>query len=260
MAEQHTRTYPLESGTLEIVVKRQRRKSLALHILSPNEVEIRAPLKCAWSLIDEFVYLKEAWIRESIANLKERPVSPLPDFVHGEHHKFLGKDYQLEVCRGTPALVFTLGEKIVVRAKNPDKKGEIERLFQGFLKSKAYGYFPDRISECRRKFAGIDNAIADSSIDDPANMVARIKDVFHVPAKFHIRKMKARWGSCSSQGELCFNSLLMQKDEALIDLVIIHELCHLRHFNHNSAFYKLLDHVLPDWKEREKRLDGGSVD
>ena len=260
MAEQLTRIYPLESGTLEIVVKRQRRKSLALHILSPKEVEIRAPLKCAWSLIDEFVYLKEAWIRESITKLREMPVRPSPVFVHGEHHKFLGKDYQLEVCRGTPALVFPLGERIVVRAKNPEKRGEVERLFQDFLKSKAYGYFPDRIRECRQKFIGIDNGIADSAIDNPANMINRSNDDFCAPEKFHIRKMKARWGSCSSQGELCFNSLLMQKDEALIDLVIVHELCHLRHFNHNRAFYKLLGNVLPDWQEREKMLDGGSVD
>ena len=102
--------------------------------------------------------------------------------------------------------------------------------------------------------------VLNSSIDNPANMFDQLKDDFCAPEKFHIRKMKARWGSCSSQGELCFNSLLMQKDEALIDLVIVHELCHLRHFNHNRAFYKLLGNVLPDWQEREKMLDGGSVD
>jgi predicted metal-dependent hydrolase len=75
-----------------------------------------------------------------------------------------------------------------------------------------------------------------------------------------LRNMKARWGSCSSRGELCFNSLLMQKSEVLIDLVIVHELCHLRHFSHNKAFYGLLEKVLPDWRIREKLLDGIPLD
>ena len=256
MSEQINRTYPLKGGTLEIAVKRQRRKTLALHILSPEELEIRAPLKCAWSLIDDFVYLKEGWIFESIARLKELPVKPVPKYVQGEKHKYLGKDYSLEICTGTPALAFILGEKIVVRVRNPDKKGEVQRLFHGFLKSRAYAWFPDRIRVCREKFAGFDGAIANSTQDPNGHLQRDLQTA----EGFHIRKMKARWGSCSSRGELCFNSLLMQKDEALIDLVIVHELCHLRHFNHDSSFYKLLADVLPDWKEREKRLDGGSVD
>ncbi len=260
MSEQITRTYPLKSGNLKIVVKRQRRKSLALHILSPNELEIRAPLKCAWSLIDEFVYLKEVWIQESIVKLQNAPIKASPVFAHGAKHNFLGKSYQLEVCRGSPALVFLLGEKLVVRTRNPEKKGEVERLFLNFLKMKAYGYFTDRIRQCRKLFIGIDDGIA---ISPAGNIETRAKlpeNYEGVSENFHIRKMKARWGSCSSRGELCFNSLLMQQDQAQIDLVIVHELCHRRHFNHNNAFYKLLGSVLPDWKDREKELEGGAVD
>ena len=260
MPEQLTRTYPLKCGNLEIVVKRQRRKSLALHILSPDELEIRAPLKCAWSQIDEFVYLKEDWILESIVSMKEMPVKPVPVFAHGESHKFLGRDYQLEICQGAPALVFLLGDKIVVRSRQPGKKGEVERLFQNFLKSRAYSFFPDRIRQCRRKFSGIDNDIANGTTHTAGDPGCHPRHDSSDTEGFRIRKMKARWGSCSSRGELCFNSLLMQKDHALIDLVIVHELCHLRHFCHDRAFYNLLEAVLPDWREQAKLLDGGSVD
>jgi predicted metal-dependent hydrolase len=63
--------------------------------------------------------------------------------------------------------------------------------------------------------------------------------------------MKSRWGSCSSEGEVCFNLLLMQAGLPQIDFVIAHELCHIRHFAHNASFYALLEEVMPDWKERE---------
>ena len=66
--------------------------------------------------------------------------------------------------------------------------------------------------------------------------------------------MKARWGSCSSAGEICLNLLLMKAGLQQIDFVIAHELCHLTHFAHNASFYALLDEVMPDWKEREVLL------
>lgn len=265
MVDHLIRKYQFGSGPLEIVVKRQRRKSLALHIISPDELEIRAPLKCAWLQIDDFVHLKEKWIFESIARLREAPRKLLPIFAQGEKHKFMGRDYLLEVCRGAPAIAFILGEKLVIRARDPGKGGELERLYLAFMKSKAYSYFPERIKLCRAMFIGIDDAIASATPTSTPNVDANTGDVatsnsdLESTDGFHIRKMKARWGSCSSRGELCFNSLLMQKDESLIDLVIVHELCHLRHFNHNRAFYDLLGEVLPDFRAREKLLDGSRL-
>jgi predicted metal-dependent hydrolase len=260
VVEHLIRKYQFGSGPLEIVVKRQRRKSLALHIISPDELEIRAPLKCAWLQIDDFVHLKEKWIFESIARLREAPRKLLPIFAQGEKHKFMGRDYLLEVCRGAPAMAFILGERLVIRARDPAKDGELERLYLAFMKSKAYSYFPERIKLCRAMFIGIDDAIANATPNTNTGHVVNSKLDLKSGEGFHIRKMKARWGSCSSRGELCFNSLLMQKDESLIDLVIIHELCHLRHFNHNRAFYVLLGEVLPDFRAREKLLDGSRVD
>jgi predicted metal-dependent hydrolase len=71
------------------------------------------------------------------------------------------------------------------------------------------------------------------------------------PSRVTVRKMKSRWGSCSSEGEVCFNLLLMQAGLPQIDFVVAHELCHIRHFAHNASFYALLEEVMPDWKERE---------
>ena len=53
---------------------------------------------------------------------------------------------------------------------------------------------------------------------------------------------------------LCFSCYLMRSPEAAVDLVVVHELCHIREMNHGPRFYALLEQYLPDWKERKKLL------
>jgi predicted metal-dependent hydrolase len=119
------------------------------------------------------------------------------------------------------------------------------------------------------------------SLPDPTNALAveatvstwyrrRAKDVFErrldscfMEAKryigtrplLRIRRMKRRWGSCKSTNGILLNTLLVYAPARCIDYVIMHELCHLRHHNHGSKFYRLLGQLMPDWKERRKRLE-----
>lgn len=74
------------------------------------------------------------------------------------------------------------------------------------------------------------------------------------PTGIRITTAQKRYGSCNSRGSLCFSCYLMRCPEAAVDLVVVHELCHLREMNHGPAFYALLEMYLPDWKERKKLL------
>lgn len=65
---------------------------------------------------------------------------------------------------------------------------------------------------------------------------------------------KTRFGSCSSKGNISFSYRLMLYPEAAIDYVVVHELSHLLEMNHSKAFYKIVESVLPDYKERRKLL------
>jgi predicted metal-dependent hydrolase len=71
-----------------------------------------------------------------------------------------------------------------------------------------------------------------------------------------IRKMKTRWGSCTSRKSINLNSWLMMVPEPLRDYVILHELAHTRFPNHGSQFWKELDRTtggLSDMYRKELR-------
>lgn len=65
---------------------------------------------------------------------------------------------------------------------------------------------------------------------------------------------QTRFGSCSSKGNLSFSYRLMQYPNEAIDYVVVHELAHLFEMNHSKKFYKIIENVLPDYKERQKML------
>lgn len=69
-----------------------------------------------------------------------------------------------------------------------------------------------------------------------------------------VRCQKTRWGSCSKKGALSFNCLLMLAPPEVIDSVVVHELCHLKHFDHSPAFYADVLAVLPDYRRSEAWL------
>lgn len=75
------------------------------------------------------------------------------------------------------------------------------------------------------------------------------------PTGLKITTARKRYGSCSGKNSLCFSCFLMRCPEEAIDLVVVHELCHIKEKNHGPGFYALLGHYLPDYRERKKLLN-----
>ena len=74
------------------------------------------------------------------------------------------------------------------------------------------------------------------------------------PTKVRITGARTRFGSCSSQGHICFSWRLMQYPPEAIDYVVVHELAHIVHKNHGPDFWALVGQYMPDYKRRRALL------
>ena len=69
-----------------------------------------------------------------------------------------------------------------------------------------------------------------------------------------IKSYKSRWGSCSVDGDIDFNWKIIMAPNRIVDYVVVHELCHLKHHDHSPQFWQAVEQVLPDYAERKEWL------
>ena len=69
-----------------------------------------------------------------------------------------------------------------------------------------------------------------------------------------VKDLRSRWGSCSDAGNLNFNYRVLFLPDHLLDYVVVHELCHIRHLDHSDGFWNLVASALPDYRERRQEL------
>jgi len=72
--------------------------------------------------------------------------------------------------------------------------------------------------------------------------------------RISIKNQTTRWGSCSRRGNLNFNFRLIFLPAVLMDYVVVHELCHLKEFNHSKNFWTLVAKTFPNYNSIRKNL------
>lgn len=97
------------------------------------------------------------------------------------------------------------------------------------LKQKARDYLPERVSQ----FAEV--------------MGVR-------PTGVRVTSAVTRWGSCNAANSICFSYRLMLLPPPLIDLIVVHELAHIRAKNHGPDFHAQMQKYMPDYRDRMKTL------
>ena len=87
-----------------------------------------------------------------------------------------------------------------------------------------------------------------------ARLEQLIKPYGFVYGRVSVKGQKSRWGSCSRQGNLNFNWRLLLAPPAVLDYVVIHELCHLKEMNHSARFWQLVARTCPDYATHRRWL------
>jgi predicted metal-dependent hydrolase len=70
-----------------------------------------------------------------------------------------------------------------------------------------------------------------------------------------VRTMQSRWGSLSRDDTMTLNVNLVRAPRPCIEYVVTHELCYVKHRDHDAHFYKFLDQLMPDWDQRKRRVE-----
>lgn len=223
----------IQFGSKEIAfeLEYQDRKSLGITVHPNRKVTVKAPMDSTLEKIEDKVRKRAPWIlKQQSYFLSFEPLTPPRQYISGESHLYLGRQYRLKIY------------------KSP---GETVKLKRGFLevytedKSKA----KKLVHDWYRKRAEIKfREVAD-------NWIVRFKKHGVEPSDFIIKWMDKRWGSCTPKGKIILNVELMKAPKGCIEYVVVHELCHLIHYNHSNAFFELQTKEMGDWRKWKERLE-----
>lgn len=222
------------SEGLDFVLQRDHCRTLRLTVKPDGTVLVKAPAAVPIESILNFVRMKLGWIREKRSFFLEHRGSGT-EFREGGIIHFLGRPFRLSLL-----------EK---------KRGSRPRLTAGRLELPCRSDEPEDIeaafSAWRMTMAKLILARRLARLDTEAR--ALLGDRLGASG-LTVRTLKRRWGSCSVRGQITLASRLIELPLPLIDYVILHELCHLRHMDHSPSFHSTLLRLLPDARKREKAI------
>jgi predicted metal-dependent hydrolase len=233
--------YTFQLASISFEVEFRKVKTLRLTVYPPDgRVKITAPIGTAPENIKRFAASKIKWVeehrkkfREHSANLKPAAAGTLRN--HSTVYVW-GRPYTLELIERSGNAKITIdGDcmKFYVRpGSTKAKKQEVlDRWYRRILKETA----PDIIKKWEPRI-GVE------------------------VEKLYVRKMKSHWGSCNCQKRtLRLNSELVKRSPECLDYVIVHEMLHIIEKGHNPNFYRLLNRLIPEWKEIRNKMNSGNL-
>lgn len=210
-----------------------RRRTVSIIVSPVNGVTVRAPYRTSLKSIEKYVGEKSHWILKHID--KQSGLIRLnedKEYTGGESFLYLGRKIFLKIAGSAKSFVRTDGENLEAGSPHPEDRAKIRSMIIKW-------YLAEAKSMIRAEATAL---------------LEKYKNYNFYPSLFVVKKLKSRWGSCSSKGVITISSELIKLDPKFTRYVITHELCHLKHHNHGKEFYLLLAELLPDYKSIRKEL------
>lgn len=207
------------------------------------QVKVSVPFFLEERRIHDFIHEKAHWIGKKLGEIKQNKERlSRRYFDTGHKFLFLGKKYEVNII------------------ENHSPSASV--IFDG---SKWSIHIPPGLShetraQCiRDEFIGWYRAQAQEFLATRVFHFSRIMQVS--PQKITVRTQKRIWGSCHPRAKtIHLNWQIIMAPLEVIDYVIVHELCHLTVPNHSKRFWRKVEKILPDFKERKRWFKVHAID
>ncbi len=155
-------------------------------------------------------------------------------FISGESHPYLGKNYRLKLNKASETGVFLTNQTMTLNIRDPQSISHKEFVLDMWYRQQARIVFIDALATAIVKAAPYSLTVPD----------------------LKIHRLKKGWGLCSPKRKhIILNLDLIKTPKICIDYIALHELLHFAYPNHNLSFYGALGNLMPDWKQREDLLN-----
>lgn len=219
---------------IQVEVVRKDIKNLHLGVYPPNgRVRVAAPLVVSNEAVRLAVIDKLGWIRRQKARFTEQPRQSQREMVNGESHYFMGQRYLLRVHvhEGRPHIQRCSTTFLDLQIRPETSIEQRQLILQRWYREQLRVLIPP--------------------------LLAKWQPILGVQAaKWGIKRMKTRWGSCNiTTRQIWLNLELIKKPVHCLEYVIVHELTHLLERNHTDRFKELMDQYLPQWRLIREELN-----
>lgn len=212
------------------VRKNKRARRLSIKVYPRGRVEVVVPPRTGPAVVQAFVRENTAWINEARASFAAvHPPEPFK-LPHVVDLPAIGRRFRVryEQCAGKTVRYRSSGDTVVLSGRT-----EVEKLCVAALKRWL-------ASVAKAEFGPRLEALSAAS----GNPYKRMQ----------VRGQRTCWGSHSSSGTISINFCLLFLDPDTVRYLMIHELCHARHMNHSTRFWKLVSRFEPDYKRLDREL------
>lgn len=205
----------IDGNIYKVEVIKKNNKNIYLRVKEDLKIYVTAPYLVSDRKIKNFIIDNEEFVIKMLDSMKKKKEKK-------NYFYLLGTKYNIKFDKNNTK---TTIEDNTIITKN-------EKTLESYKKKKALEVFTDRLEICYLLF--------EEEIKYP---------------DLRIYKMRRKWGHCNKiTCTITLNLELVEYSYSEIDYVIIHELCHLIHFNHSKGFWALVKKYKPDYKENKKIL------
>ncbi len=220
-------TYLDKTIRFEIIYKK--RSSIGIYIDTYGNIEVQAPKGASDETVLKVLEEKWDWIQDNLKEMKERMSGPKEmSYETGESFLYLGNAYPIQILQDKDTQkdhVLFDGNQLYVYVNQRDDE-KIKQALKRFYYQQCKTLVEKSIKTYQSNF--------------------KVK-----PRSIRITDNQTNWGTCDSNLQLTFNWRLAMSPPKVIDYVVVHEMCHMVHLNHDRSFWRLVGKIMPDYKEQE---------